>query len=172
MDFDPYSNNNVVAMMRKNPYEARTNDANDEGGEASSDDDKGSNNEDDNSDDNDSNGSEDSDGRDNSSDDSDSEGSDNSYDDVDYYNEDIKDDAEALGGDYEEYTYGQPSDWSCIIDANSKSGPRYDKFGKEIPELGSFHNSEFGLLTAYTDEEDDIDERLVTLDRNLMIHSF
>ena len=124
----------------KNPYEARTDDANDEGGEAFSDDDKGSGSEDDNSGDNDINGSEDSDGRDNSSDDSDSEGSnskdynsqnsstdrgeplsdrnedvrafyeDNSFNDVDYYNEDIKDDAEAVGGDYEEYPYGQPSD--------------------------------------------------------------
>jgi len=27
-------------------------------------------------------------------------------------------------------------------------------------------------LTTYTNEEDDIDARLVTLDRNLMIHSF
>ena len=59
----------------KNPYEARTDDANDEGGEAFSDDDKGSGSEDDNSGDNDISGSEDSDGRDNSSDDSDSEGS-------------------------------------------------------------------------------------------------
>ena len=35
---------------------------------------------------------------------------DNSFNDVDYYNEDIKDDAEAVGGDYEEYPYGQSSD--------------------------------------------------------------
>ena len=44
--------------------------------------------------------------------------------------------------------------------------------GGEIPELVLFHNLEFGLLTAYIDEEDDIGVRLATLDRNLMIHSF
>ena len=53
-----------------------------------------------------------------------------------------------------------------------KIKPRYDKHGREIPELGSFHNSEFGSLKAYIDEEDDIDARLATLGRKLMIHSF
>ena len=43
---------------------------------------------------------------------------------------------------------------------------------EKISELGSFHNLEFGLLTAYTNEEDDIVARLVTFDRNLMIYSF
>ena len=38
--------------------------------------------------------------------------------------------------------------------------------------LKSFHNLELGSLTLYTEEEDEIDARLVTLDRKLMIHSF
>ena len=63
-------------------------------------------------------------------------------------------------------------DWSCIIDINLRSSPRYDKHGREILELGSFHNSELGSLTPYTEEENDIHARLATLDRKLMIHSF
>ena len=50
--------------------------------------------------------------------------------------------------------------------------PDMIKYGWEILELGSFHNSELGSLTTYIDEEDDIDARLAVLDRNLMIHSF
>ena len=50
--------------------------------------------------------------------------------------------------------------------------PRYDKHGREILELGLFHNSKLGSLTTYTKEEDDIDARLVTVGRKLMIHSF
>ena len=80
-------------------------------------------------------------------------------DDVDYYNEGIEDDAKAKGEDYDEYHYGRPLDCSCIKDASSKLGPRYDKHGREILELGSFHHLEFGSLTAYVDEEDDIDPR-------------
>ena len=45
--------------------------------------------------------------------------------------------------------------------------PRYDKHGREILELGLFHNSKLGSLTLYTKEEDDIDARLATLDRKL-----
>ena len=37
--------------------------------------------------------------------------------------------------------------------------------------MGSFHNSELGLLSLYTEEEDDIDARLVALDQKLMVHS-
>ena len=73
---------------------------------------------------------------------------------------------------YDDYPYGRPSDWICIIDVNSRLGPRYDKHGREILKLGSFHNSELGSLTPYIEEEDDIDARLATLDRKLMIHSF
>ena len=68
----------------------------------------------------------------------------NSYKGVDYYDEDIEDDEEAVEGDYDEYPYGRPSDWSFIINVSLKSSPRYDKYHHEIPELGSFHNSEFG----------------------------
>ena len=75
--------------------------------------------------------------------------------------------------DYDDYPYGRPLDWSCITDGSSRSGPQYDKHGREIPKLRSFHNSELGLLTLYTEEEDDIDARLATLDRKLMmIYSF
>jgi len=111
-------------------------------------------------------------------------------DDVDYYDGDIEDDAEAKGGDiedvveaedeevkddvedYDEYLYGRPLDWSCINDVSSKLGPQYDKPSGEILELSSFHNLELDSLTPYTEEEDDIDARLATLDRKLMIHSF
>ena len=174
----------------KNPYEVRTDNENDEGGEVPSDDDEGSGSEDDNSGDNNSDDSGDSYGGNNTSNHSDSEGSSSENydsqdsgnnkgeppndrvdedavsfyeyyfdDDVDYYIEGIEDDAKAKVEDYDEYHYGKPLDWSCIIDASSKLGPQYFKHGKEIPELGSFHHSEFGSLTAYTDEEDDINPR-------------
>ncbi|KAK9988720.1 hypothetical protein SO802_028959 [Lithocarpus litseifolius] len=52
------------------------------------------------------------------------------------------------------------------------SCPQYDKHGREIPELGSFYSSELGSLTPYTKEKYDIDDRLATLDRKLMIHNF
>ncbi|XP_065634344.1 uncharacterized protein LOC136069566 [Quercus suber] len=85
---------------------------------------------------------------------------DNSYDKGDYYDEDIEDDAEAIGGDYDKYPYGRPLDWSCITNVSPKLGPRYDKYGKEILELGSFNNSELASLTTYTDEENDIDYKI------------
>ena len=37
--------------------------------------------------------------------------------------------------------------------------------------MGSFHNSELGSLTPYTEEEDGIDARLAILDQKLMVHS-
>ena len=74
--------------------------------------------------------------------------------------------------DYDDYLYGHPSNWSYITNVSLRSGPRYDKHGRNILELGSFHNLELGSLTPYTKEEDDIDARLATLDRKLMIHSF
>ncbi|KAK4567327.1 hypothetical protein RGQ29_003225 [Quercus rubra] len=124
-----------------------------------------------------------------------------SDDDVDYYDKDIEDDVEAepidmengteseeyelenvleaveeVVGDknkhYDDYLYGRPLDWSCIVDVSSRLGPQYDKHGRKIPELGSSHNSELGSLTPYIEEEDDIDARLAILDKNLMIHSF
>ena len=66
---------------------------------------------------------------------------------------------------YDDYPYGQPSDWIYITDVSSRLDPRYDKHGREIPELGSFHNSELGSLTPYNEEEDDKDARLATLDK-------
>ena len=212
----------------KSPYEARTNDEDEEGGEAPSDSDKGSNSKSGSSD---SSNSDDGDGKDDSNSDSESNKSedydsqysgndwgeppsdrededvgpfyeDHSDDDVDYYDGDIEDDAksepidaendakseeyelenvlkavgekvkEADNIDYNDYPYGHPSNWSCITDVSLRSGPRYDKHGREIPKLGSFHNSELGSLTLYTDKEDDINARLATLNRKLMIHNF
>ena len=127
---------------------------------------------------------------------------DHSDDDLDYYDGDMEDDAEvedtnmengieseeyelenvleavrekveeADNIDYDDYPYGRPLDWSCITNGSSRSGSQYDKHGREIPKLGSFHNLELGSLTLYTKEEDDIDARLATLDKKLMIHSF
>ena len=79
---------------------------------------------------------------------------------------------EADNIDYDDYPYRRPLDWSCITDGSWRSSPRYDKHGREILELGSFNNSELGSLTPYTEEKDDIDARLATLDRKLMIHCF
>ena len=50
-------------------------------------------------------------------------------------------DAEPDDIDYNDYPYGRPLEWSCVTDVNSRSGPWYDKHGREIPELRSFHNS-------------------------------
>ena len=91
--------------------------------------------------------------------------------DIEVEDEDIEEYVEE-GIDYDEYPYGRPLDWSCIIEVNLRLGPRYDKHGREIPELGSFHNSKLGSLTPYTEEEDDIHARLATLNRKLMIHNF
>ena len=92
--------------------------------------------------------------------------------DVEVEDEEVEEATEAEGIDYDDYPYGWPSDWNYIIDVSSRLGPQYDKHGREILELGSFHNSKLGLLTPYTKEEDDIDARLATLDKKLMIHSF
>ena len=74
-------------------------------------------------------------------------------------------------GEANNVDYGRLSDWSCITDVSSKLSPQYDKHGREIPELGSLHNLELGSLTPYTEEEDDIDASLATLDQKLMVHS-
>ncbi|KAL0010862.1 hypothetical protein SO802_005970 [Lithocarpus litseifolius] len=100
-------------------------------------------------------------------------------DDVDYYDEDIEDDAEAnrwsdtnsdqyklinvledareeIGqpndADYDDYPYGHLSDWSCITDVSSRPGPRYDKYGREILELGFYYDSKPGTPTPHTKE--------------------
>ena len=208
----------------KSPYEARTRDEDEEEGEAPSDDDEDSNSESDNSS-SDSSSSDSGDGEDDSSNDSESNYSENydsqfsgndwgespndieykddglyyeDYDDnVDYYDEDIKDDAEAepidMGsdtnsdqyrlenvlevageeiGEADNVDYGRLSDQSYITNVSLKSSPRNDKHGREIPEFGSFHNSKLGSLTPYIEEKDEIDARLVALDQKLMVHSF
>ena len=162
----------------EDPYERRMDDEDDEQGEAPSDDNEDSDSEDSDkedsdSEDSDSGYSEDYNSKDNSNDregapcdenrdkeDKDAEAfnEENSYEGVGYYDEDIEDDEEVVGGYYGEYPYGHPSDWSCITDV--------------IPELSSFHNTEFGSLTTYIDKQDDIDARLAVLDKILMIHSF
>ena len=117
--------------------------------------------------------------------------------DVDYYDEDTKDDVEAnkwsdIDSDqyrlinvlknareesaqanemyHDESPYGHLSNWSDITDVSS-IGPRYDKHGKEVPELGSYYDSEPSPPTLHTEKEDDIDARLVALDQKLMVHS-
>ena len=72
---------------------------------------------------------------------------------------------------HDEYPYGHLSDWSNIINVSSRSGPRYDKHGREVPELGSYNDSEPSSPTLHTKEEDDIDVRLATPDQKLMVHS-
>ena len=182
----------------KSPYEVKTSDEDEEGGEAPSNDDKSSNSKSDSS----SNDSSSDSGNDEDDSTSDSESKNNEgYDrqyigndwgqplsdrkdedvgpfyenysdnDVDYYDGDIEDDVEAkladmengieseeyeleneletIGEeieeadniDYDDYPYKRPLDWTCIIDGSSRLGPRYDKHGREIPELRSFHNS-------------------------------
>ncbi|KAL0001336.1 hypothetical protein SO802_015117 [Lithocarpus litseifolius] len=45
------------------------------------------------------------------------------------------------------------------------------KANREILELGSYYDSELVSPTPHTEEEDDIDARLATLDQKLMVHS-
>ncbi|KAL0015402.1 hypothetical protein SO802_002471 [Lithocarpus litseifolius] len=139
----------------KSPYEARTSDEDEEGGEAPSDDDEGSNNKSDNS-------------RDSGSNDRGDRKDEATVivkettmktmianivamigDDVEFEPIDIENGAkseeyglvnvleaakeeveEANNIDYDDYPYGYPSDWSCITSASSKSGPRCDKHGR------------------------------------------
>ena len=111
--------------------------------------------------------------------------------DVAYYDEDIEDDAEAnrwsdTNSDqyrlinmlenareenahanqmyHDEYPYGHLLDWNDITNVNSRYGPRYDKQGREVPELGSYYDLEPSSPIPHTEEEDDIDARLATLD--------
>ena len=118
--------------------------------------------------------------------------------DVDYYGQDIEDDVEAnrwsdTDSDqyrlinvlenareenaqanqmyHDEYPYGCLSDWSDITNFSSRSGPRYDKHGREVPKLGSYYDSEPSSPTPHTEKEDDIDARLAALDQKLMVHS-
>ena len=117
---------------------------------------------------------------------------------MDYYDQDIKDDIEANRWSntdidqyrlinvlknareenaqanqmyHEEYPYGHFSDWSNITNVSLRSGPRYDKHGKVVLELGSYYDSKPSSQTLHTKEEDDIDVRLATPDQKLMVHS-
>ena len=118
--------------------------------------------------------------------------------DVDYYDHDIEDDAEVnrwsdTDSDqyrlinllenvreentqanqmyHDEYPYGHLSNWSEITNVSSRSSLRYDKHGREVPELGSYYDSESSSPTPHIKEEDNINARLVTLDQKLMVHS-
>ena len=72
---------------------------------------------------------------------------------------------------YDEYPYGHLSDWSDITNVTSRSGPRYDKHGREVLELGSYYDSEPSSPILHTEGEDDIDARCAALDQKLMVHS-
>ena len=72
---------------------------------------------------------------------------------------------------YDEYPYGHLSDWSDITNVSSRSGLKYDKHRREVPELGSYNDSEPSSPTPHIEEEDDIDARLAALDQKLMVHS-
>ena len=117
---------------------------------------------------------------------------------MDYYDQDIEDDIEANRWSntdidqyrlinvlknareenaqanqmyHEEYPYGHFSDWSNITNVSLRSGPRYDKHGKVVLELGSYYDSEPSTPTLHTIEDDDINARLATVDQKLMVHS-
>ena len=119
-------------------------------------------------------------------------------DDVDYYGQDIEDDAEAnrwsyTGSDqcrlinvlenareenaqanqmyHDEYPYRHLSEWNDITNVSSRSGPIYDKHGREVPKLGSYYDSEPSSLTSHIEEEDDIGARLAALDQKLLVHN-
>ena len=72
---------------------------------------------------------------------------------------------------HDEYPYGHFSDQSDVTNVNSRFGPKYDKHGKEVLELGSYYDLEPSKLTLHTEEEDDKDAKLATLDQKLMVHS-
>ncbi|KAK9984534.1 hypothetical protein SO802_034059 [Lithocarpus litseifolius] len=83
--------------------------------------------------------------------------------DVDYYDHNIEDDVEA--------NKWSDTDWSDITNVSSRSGLRYDKHGREVPELGSYYDSKPSSLTPHIEEEDNIDARLAALDQKPMVQS-
>ena len=72
---------------------------------------------------------------------------------------------------HDEYSYGHLLDWSDITNVSSRSGLMYDKYGREVLELGSYYDSEPCSPTPRTKEDDDIDARLAILDQKLMVRS-
>ena len=98
--------------------------------------------------------------------------------DVDHYNEDIEDDAEAnrwSDTDNDQYrlinVLENARDWSDITNVSSRSGPRYEKHGREVLELGSYYDSEPSSPISHSKEENDINAKLATSDQKLMVHS-
>ena len=51
--------------------------------------------------------------------------------------------------DYDDYPYGRPLNWSFITDVSSRSGPQYDKYGREILKPGSYYDYEPGFDPTY-----------------------
>ena len=97
---------------------------------------------------------------------------------MDHYNEDIEDDAEAnrwSDTDNDQYrlinVLENARDWSDITNVSSRSGPRYEKHGREVLELGSYYDSEPSSPISHSKEENDINAKLATLDQKLMVHS-
>ncbi|KAK9998068.1 hypothetical protein SO802_017671 [Lithocarpus litseifolius] len=77
---------------------------------------------------------------------------DDSYDKVDCYDEALEDDEEAVGGDYNEYPYGRPSNWSCITDVKMKEW-------NVVSQSTSLHPSNKGKQDLFREWMDNI-ERL------------
>ena len=67
---------------------------------------------------------------------------------------------------HDEYPHRHLSDWSDITNVSSRSGPRYDKHAREVPELGLYYDSKSSSPTPHTEEKDDIDARLAALAKN------
>ena len=72
---------------------------------------------------------------------------------------------------HEEYPYRHLSYWSDITNVSSKSGPRYDKHGNEVLELGLYYDSKPSTPALRTVEDDDINARFAALDQKLVVHS-
>ena len=72
---------------------------------------------------------------------------------------------------HDEYPCGHLLDRSDITNVSSRSGPRYDKHGREVPELVSYYDSKPSSPTPHAEEKDDIDAKSAILDQKLMVHS-
>ena len=82
-----------------------------------------------------------------------------------------EDNAQANQMYHDVYPYRHLSNCCDITNVSSRSGPRYDKHGREVPELGSYYYSESSPPTPHTEEEDNIDATLAALNQKLMVHS-
>ena len=72
---------------------------------------------------------------------------------------------------HDEYPYDLLSDQSDITNVSSRSSPKYDKHGREVPELGSYYDSKPSSPTPHIENKDDINARLAALDQKPMVHS-